>query len=159
MQAELHSQGMRHVYALGVEVSTNGVDPLATFNAHLIANGGKDLVTPDGGLHDDDPQVREAVINYGQLARTVRAFWVCATPRNVRPGRSRAGANAGGLRRVRARDDPRAHPRRPARGAHEGPRTGGQTQRRRRTISGSSNLPQNLPAIMSRVLAEARLGV
>jgi hypothetical protein len=94
MQAKLRSQGMRHVYALGVEVSTNGVDPLATFDAHLIANGGKDLVTPDGGLHDDDPQVREAVINYGQLARTVRAFWVCATPRNVRPDRSRAGANA-----------------------------------------------------------------
>ena len=38
---------MRHVYALGVEVSTNGVDPLATFNAHMVANGGKDLVTPE----------------------------------------------------------------------------------------------------------------
>jgi multiple sugar transport system substrate-binding protein len=62
MQAKLRSQGMRHIYALGVEVSTNGVDPLATFNAHLIANGGKDLVTPDGQLHADDPQVREAVI-------------------------------------------------------------------------------------------------
>jgi multiple sugar transport system substrate-binding protein len=62
MQAKLRSQGMRHVYALGVEVSTNGVDPLATFNAHMIANGGKDLVTPDGQLHADDPQMREAVI-------------------------------------------------------------------------------------------------
>jgi multiple sugar transport system substrate-binding protein len=62
MQAKLRSQGMRHIYALGVEVSTNGVDPLATFNAHLIANGGKDLVTPDGQLHANDPQVREAVI-------------------------------------------------------------------------------------------------
>jgi multiple sugar transport system substrate-binding protein len=62
MQAKLRSQGMRHVYALGVEVSTNGVDPLATFNAHLIANGGKDLVTSNGKLHDDDPQVRAAVI-------------------------------------------------------------------------------------------------
>jgi multiple sugar transport system substrate-binding protein len=62
MQAKLRSQGLRHTYALGVEVSTNGVDPLATFNAHLVANGGKDLVTPDGKLHADDPQVREAVI-------------------------------------------------------------------------------------------------
>lgn len=62
MQAKLRSQGMRHVYALGVEVSTNGVDPLATFNAHLVANGGKDLITPDGRLHAEDPQAREAVI-------------------------------------------------------------------------------------------------
>ena len=62
MQAKLRSQGMRHVYALGVEISTNGVDPIATFNAHLIANDGKDLVTADGRLHADDPQVREAVI-------------------------------------------------------------------------------------------------
>jgi len=62
MQAKLRSQGMRHVYALGVEVSTQGNDPLATFYAHLIANGGKDLVTADGRLHADDPQVRAAVI-------------------------------------------------------------------------------------------------
>ena len=62
MQAKLRSQGMRHVYALGLEVSTNGVDPLLTFYAHMIAYGGKDLVTPDGKLHDADPQVREAVI-------------------------------------------------------------------------------------------------
>jgi multiple sugar transport system substrate-binding protein len=72
MQAKLRGQGMRHVYALGVEVSTNGVDPLATFNVHLIANGGKDLVTPDGGLHDDDPQVREAVIK--TLTRFAKLF-------------------------------------------------------------------------------------
>jgi multiple sugar transport system substrate-binding protein len=72
MQAKLRSQGMRHVYALGVEVSTNGVDPLATFNAHMIANGGKDLVTPDGQLHADDPQVREAVIK--TLTRFAKLF-------------------------------------------------------------------------------------
>jgi len=63
---------MRHVYALGLEVSTNGVDPLATFNAHLIANGGKDLVTPDGKLHADAPQVREAVIK--TLTRFAKLF-------------------------------------------------------------------------------------
>jgi multiple sugar transport system substrate-binding protein len=62
MQAKLRGAGMRHVYALSLECSTNGVDPIATFNAHLIANGGKDLVTSDGKLHADDPQVREAVI-------------------------------------------------------------------------------------------------
>jgi multiple sugar transport system substrate-binding protein len=62
MQAKLRAQGMRHLYAWGTEVSTNGVDPVATFTAHLVANGGKDLVTPDGKLHDDDPQIREAVI-------------------------------------------------------------------------------------------------
>jgi multiple sugar transport system substrate-binding protein len=72
MQAKLRSQGMRHVYALGVEVSTNGVDPLATFNAHMIANGGKDLVTPDGQLHADDPQVREAVTK--TLTRFAKLF-------------------------------------------------------------------------------------
>src|SRR5271154_7437824 len=62
LQAKLRSQGMRHVYALGVEVSTQGNGPLATFYAHLIANGGKDLVTADGRLHDNDPQGREAGI-------------------------------------------------------------------------------------------------
>jgi multiple sugar transport system substrate-binding protein len=62
MQAKLRAAGMRHVYAESLECSTNGVDPIATFNAHLIANGGKDLVTADGKLHADDPQVREAVI-------------------------------------------------------------------------------------------------
>jgi multiple sugar transport system substrate-binding protein len=72
MQAKLRSQGMRHLYALSLEVSTNGVDPLATFNAHMIANGGKDLVTPDGRLHDDDPQVREAVTK--TLTRFAKLF-------------------------------------------------------------------------------------
>src|SRR5206468_2784179 len=36
--------------------------PIATFNAWMIAYGGKDLVTPDGRLHTDDPQVREAAV-------------------------------------------------------------------------------------------------
>jgi multiple sugar transport system substrate-binding protein len=72
MQAKLRSKGMRHVYALGLEVSTNGVDPVATFNAHLVANGGKDLITPDGKLHADDPQVREAVIK--TLSRFAKLF-------------------------------------------------------------------------------------
>ena len=40
--------------------TANGGDPIFTFNAFLIAYGGKDLVTPDGRLHTDDPQVRAA---------------------------------------------------------------------------------------------------
>jgi multiple sugar transport system substrate-binding protein len=72
MQAKLRSQGMRHLYAFGVEVSTNGNDPLATFNAYLIANGGKDLITPDGKLNADEPQIREAVIK--TLTRFAQLF-------------------------------------------------------------------------------------
>jgi multiple sugar transport system substrate-binding protein len=48
MQAKLRAQGMRSAYAMSLECSTNGVDPIATFNSYMIAYGGKDLVTPDG---------------------------------------------------------------------------------------------------------------
>src|SRR5215469_11880253 len=37
-----------------------GTVRISTFNAFLIAYGGKDLVTPDGKLHTDDPKVRAA---------------------------------------------------------------------------------------------------
>ena len=62
MQAKLRAQGNRNACAMSLECSTNGVDPIATFNSYLIAYGGKDLVTPDGKLHTDDPQVKEAVV-------------------------------------------------------------------------------------------------
>lgn len=62
MQQKLRDQGMRKVYSWGLEVSTNGVDPMRTFTVFMLAYGGKDLVTPDGKLHADDPQVKEAVI-------------------------------------------------------------------------------------------------
>ena len=58
----MRAQGMRNIYAYGYQLTANGVDPVVTFNAFLIAYGGKDLVTPDGKLHTDDPQVREAAI-------------------------------------------------------------------------------------------------
>jgi multiple sugar transport system substrate-binding protein len=58
----LRGQGMRHLYATAFVVSTIGNDPLNTFHAFLIAYGGAGLVTPDGKLHSDDPQVQEAVI-------------------------------------------------------------------------------------------------
>lgn len=72
MQAKLRAQGMRSAYAMSLECSTNGVDPIATFNSYMIAYGGKDLVTPDGKLHTDDPQVKEAVIK--TLTRLSKLF-------------------------------------------------------------------------------------
>src|SRR5882762_9993702 len=60
VQDGLRKQGMRNVYAYGYQLTANGVDPIATFNAFLIAYGGKGLVTPDGKLNSKDPQVRAA---------------------------------------------------------------------------------------------------
>jgi multiple sugar transport system substrate-binding protein len=60
VQRKLRSQGVRNVYALGFQVTTNGVDPNSTFNNFLIAYGGQNIVTNDGKLHLDDPHVREA---------------------------------------------------------------------------------------------------
>jgi multiple sugar transport system substrate-binding protein len=62
VQKKLRAQGVRNVYGLGLNVTTNGVDPNNVFNYFLIAYGGLGLVTKDGKLHLDDPQVREAVI-------------------------------------------------------------------------------------------------
>jgi multiple sugar transport system substrate-binding protein len=60
VQDKLRAQGMRNIYAYGYQLTANGVDPIATYNAFLIAYGGKDLVTPNGRLNTDDPQVRAA---------------------------------------------------------------------------------------------------
>ncbi len=62
VQKKLRAQGMRQVYGLGFQVTTQGNDPNNLFNYFLIAYGGKDIVTKDGKLHLDDPKVREAVI-------------------------------------------------------------------------------------------------
>jgi multiple sugar transport system substrate-binding protein len=62
VQKNLRDQGMRHVYALGFQVTTNGGDCNAFFNQFLIAYGGQDIVTTDGKLRLDDPQVREAAL-------------------------------------------------------------------------------------------------
>jgi multiple sugar transport system substrate-binding protein len=62
VQKKLREQGLRNVYGLGFQVTTNGVDPNSTFNYFLIAYGGQNIVTKDGKLHLDDPQVREAAI-------------------------------------------------------------------------------------------------
>ncbi len=62
VQKKLREQGMRNVYGLGFQVTTNGGDPWAFFYQFLIAYGGRNIVTKDGKLHPDDPRVREAVI-------------------------------------------------------------------------------------------------
>lgn len=62
VQQKLRDAGMRHVYATGFVLSTVGYDVATTFDQFLIAHGGLGLVTPDGQLHADDPQVREAAL-------------------------------------------------------------------------------------------------
>jgi len=62
VQKKLRDQRVRNVYGLGLNVTTNGVDPNNVFNYFLIAYGGQDIVTKDGKLHLDDPKVREAAI-------------------------------------------------------------------------------------------------
>src|SRR5437660_635343 len=62
VQKNLRKAGVRNTYGLGLNVTTNGVDPNNVFNYFVIAYGGKDLVTKDGKLHLDDPKVKEAVI-------------------------------------------------------------------------------------------------
>jgi multiple sugar transport system substrate-binding protein len=62
VQKKLRAQGVRNVYGMGLNVTTNGGDPNNVFNYFLIAYGGQDIVTRDGKLHLDDPKVREAAI-------------------------------------------------------------------------------------------------
>jgi multiple sugar transport system substrate-binding protein len=62
VQKKLRAQGVRNVYGMGLNVTTNGGDPNNVFNYFLIAYGGQDIVTKDGKLHLDDPKVREAAI-------------------------------------------------------------------------------------------------
>jgi multiple sugar transport system substrate-binding protein len=63
MQKELRAKGMRRTYAQGMQITTVGPnDGNGLFGHFMIANGGADIVTKDGKLHTDDPQVREAAI-------------------------------------------------------------------------------------------------
>jgi multiple sugar transport system substrate-binding protein len=65
VQTELRKKGAqyRKIYGIGLQITTVGPNDGNNLFAHfLIANGGKDIVTPDGKLHSDDPQVREAAI-------------------------------------------------------------------------------------------------
>jgi multiple sugar transport system substrate-binding protein len=60
VQKKLGEQGMRQVYGLGFQLTTNGADPNSTFHTFLIAYGGQNIVTRDGKLRLDDPQVSGA---------------------------------------------------------------------------------------------------
>ena len=52
-----------NIYVHGLQPTTNGpADGNTLFHHFLIANGGDDIVTPDGRAHLDDPKVKEAVI-------------------------------------------------------------------------------------------------
>ena len=63
MQAKLRDQGMRKIYSLGLQLTSVGPnDGVNVFNGFLIANGGRNILTPDGVPHFDDPQVKEAAI-------------------------------------------------------------------------------------------------
>ncbi len=62
MQKELRKT-QRGVYVHGLQPTTTGpADGNNTFHHFLIANGGLDIVTPDGKPHLDDGKVKEAVI-------------------------------------------------------------------------------------------------
>ena len=62
VQKKLRAQGMRNVYGIGFQLNTTGNDSNALFDYLLIAYGGKDIVTRDGKLNINDPQVKEAAI-------------------------------------------------------------------------------------------------
>ncbi|HEV2189926.1 MAG TPA: ABC transporter substrate-binding protein [Stellaceae bacterium] len=62
VQTKLRDQGMRNVYGLGFQLTTQGNDPNNFFGYWLLAYGGGNLVSKDGKLHLDDPKVKEAVI-------------------------------------------------------------------------------------------------
>jgi len=72
VQTKLRAQGERNVYGLGLQITTNGVDPNNTFHYWLAAYGGKDLLTKDGKLHLDDPAIQQAVIK--ALANPTTAY-------------------------------------------------------------------------------------
>ncbi len=56
-------RGCVGIYALGMQLTTVGPnDGNGVFYGFLIANGGKDIVTPNGKLNVADPKVREAAI-------------------------------------------------------------------------------------------------
>jgi multiple sugar transport system substrate-binding protein len=63
MQQVLRGKGRRKIYAIGPQMTTVGPnDGNGLFQHFMIANGGADIVTPDGKLHTDNPQIREAAI-------------------------------------------------------------------------------------------------
>lgn len=77
VQDKLRAQGLRHTYGLGLEISTIGDDPTNTFHQWLFAYGGIGLVSHDGKLHGDDPQIKEAAMKaINQLAKSFKDGYV-----------------------------------------------------------------------------------
>lgn len=72
VQDKLRAQGMRDIYAYAYQLTATGVDPHITFQGFMNAYGGKDLVTPDGRIHTDNPQIKHAAI--AALAKLTTAF-------------------------------------------------------------------------------------
>src|SRR5271169_1320623 len=72
VQTNLRAQGRRNIYAYSIMISAAGFDVIGHFDHFMIAYGGKDLFTPDGKVHTDDPQVREAAIK--TVERLTTAF-------------------------------------------------------------------------------------
>jgi multiple sugar transport system substrate-binding protein len=62
MATKLRAQGMRNIYAYSIMISSVGFDVIGHFDHFMIAYGGKDLFTPDGKLHTDEPQIKEAAV-------------------------------------------------------------------------------------------------
>jgi multiple sugar transport system substrate-binding protein len=62
VQDGLRKAGMRNAYAYGFQLTANGVDPINTFNAWMIAYGGENFVSPQGQLRTSDVKVRAAAI-------------------------------------------------------------------------------------------------
>jgi multiple sugar transport system substrate-binding protein len=72
MQAKLRAQGTRNIYAYSFQISAVGFDEIFTFDHFNIAYGGQNIVTSDGRLHTDDPQIREAAIK--AITRLTNAY-------------------------------------------------------------------------------------
>ena len=105
MQAKLRDAGMRNIYALGMQCTTTGPnDGNNLFHHFLIANGGNGIVTKDGKVHLDDPQVKEAAIkaidiHYQGLQGRLRAAGGAELERRRRQQRLPLEAVRDGFRR------------------------------------------------------------
>jgi multiple sugar transport system substrate-binding protein len=69
---KLRAQGRRNIYGCSIMISAVGFDAIGHFDHFMIAYGGKGLFTPDGKLHTDNPQIREAAIK--TVTRLATAF-------------------------------------------------------------------------------------
>jgi multiple sugar transport system substrate-binding protein len=61
-QTKLRAQGIRNIYAYSIMISAVGFDVVGQFDHFMIAYGGRDLFTPDGKVHTDDPKIKAATV-------------------------------------------------------------------------------------------------